>query len=66
VCTPLNDQALSAPTDVNLERKKSNSTSWYSRLSAEKKKEYLHKQKIARQQKKAAALTVQGKISYKS
>jgi hypothetical protein len=57
-----------AVDDENIEQKPSSSTSWYSRMSAEKKKEYLLKQRIARQQKKATTLHLpdQGKQIYES
>lgn len=52
-CTPSTNVTLSAANDENLERKQS---TWYGRLSAEKKAEYLEKRRIARQKKKATAL----------
>lgn len=51
-CTPSTNVTVSAANDENLERKQS---SWYGGLSAEKKAEYLEKQRIARK-KKATAL----------
>jgi hypothetical protein len=49
-CTPSTNVTLSTANDENLERKQ---TSWYGRLSAEKKAEYLEKHPP---KKKATAL----------
>jgi hypothetical protein len=57
--TPLSDLTNTGASATNGTKK----TNWYSRLSADKKKEHLEKLRIARQQKKLTSLSLANKGS---